>query len=448
MPNEFPKSLLAAALSAAFPAVGAAQTAARVDFASGNVTASTADGRSRQLARGADVMVGETVNTQEGRAQMRFTDGAYVSLQPQSQFRIDSYVFEGRGTPKESAVMSLLRGGMRTITGLVGKTNRDGYRLQTTTATVGIRGTEFNVAYDTSGSVTMFVAGGAIAVTNGSGTTEVPGGQSVIVTSNNSAPRTTKEKPFLPPKGTTPNEVTLPQNPIQDSNPFVQPILTGDIPGSRPGLDGLGAPMATVYTASANPDSFIADSATLSSAGVLTSFTTNFEGPNTISNGTSVPQSAGNDGVIAWGRWVGGQDSQGNNFASGGPFHYVVGLPVTNMPTTGTASYDIIGATAACNFSCGQTAVTSSTLSVNFGAANGTFTMGMLIGGAPMNGAGTLGMSGTTFSASGSVGGNSMSGAGFFAGPAASRAGMAYSVNYEGYGGFGSVSGVMAYRKR
>ena len=104
MPNEFPKSLLAAALSAAFPAVGHAQTAARVDFASGNVTASTADGRSRQLARGADVMVGETVNTQEGRAQMRFTDGAYVSLQPQTQFRIDSYVFEGRGTPKESAM--------------------------------------------------------------------------------------------------------------------------------------------------------------------------------------------------------------------------------------------------------------------------------------------------------------------------------------------------------
>lgn len=438
MPNEFPKSLLAAALSAAFPAVGNAQTAARVDFASGNVTASTADGRSRQLARGADVMVGETVNTQDGRAQMRFTDGAYVSLQPQTQFRIDNYVFEGRGTPKESAVMSLLRGGFRTITGLVGRTNRDGYRLQTSTATVGIRGTEFNVAYDAAGSVTMFVAGGAIAVTNGSGTTEVPGGQSVIVTSNNSAPQTTSEKPFLPPDGTTPTQVTLPQNPIQDANPFIQPVLSGTV---------VEAPIATSYTAFGNSDSFVTSSATLNAAGALTSFTTNVEGVTTISNGSSVPQSAGNDGVIAWGRWVGGQDSQGNNFASGGPFHYVVGLPVTNMPTTGTASYDIIGATASCNFSCGQTAVTASTLSVNFGTSGGTFTMGMLIGGAPMNGGGSLSLSGTTFNASGSIAGNSMFGSGFFAGPAASRAGMAYNVNYEGYGG-GNIAGVMAYKKR
>ncbi len=441
MPNEFPKSLLAAALSAAFPAVGNAQTAARIDFASGNVTASSADGRSRQLARGADVMVGETVNTQDGRAQMRFTDGAYVSLQPQSQFRIDNYVFEGRGTPKESAVMSLLRGGMRTITGLVGRTNRDGYRLQTSTATVGIRGTEFNVAYDSAGSVTMFIAGGAIAVTNGSGTTVVPGGQSVIVTSNNSAPQTTREKPFLPPDGTTPHHVTLPQNPIQDANPFVQPILAGTV---------VGAPVAIVYMEGASPTSLISDSATLNGSGALTaySFTTNNEGPvvTTVNNGSSLPQSAGNDGVIAWGRWVGGQDNQGNNLASGGPFHYVVGVPVTSMPTTGTASYDIIGATASCNFSCGQTAVTASTLAVNFGANSGTFTMGMLIGGAPMNGGGSLNLSGPLFTANGNISGNSMYGAGFFAGPAASRAGMAYHVNYEGYGG-GNIVGVMAYKK-
>ena len=139
MPNDsaFPKSLMAAALSAAFPGIAVAQTAARIDFATGNVTASTADGRSRALTRGSDLQVGETVNTQQGRAQMRFTDGAFVSLQPQTEFKIENYVFEGRGSPKESAVMNLLKGGMRTITGLIGRTNRDGYRLQTATATVG-----------------------------------------------------------------------------------------------------------------------------------------------------------------------------------------------------------------------------------------------------------------------------------------------------------------------
>ena len=157
MPNEsvFPKSLMAAALSAAFPGLATAQTAARVDFATGNVTATSPDGRSRALTRGADVQVGETISTQQGRAQMRFSDGAFVSLQPQTDFKIDNYVFEGRGSPNESAVMSLLKGGMRTITGLIGRTNRDGYRLQTSTATVGIRGTGYSVSYDAGGSVTF-----------------------------------------------------------------------------------------------------------------------------------------------------------------------------------------------------------------------------------------------------------------------------------------------------
>ncbi|MBL8385568.1 MAG: FecR domain-containing protein, partial [Burkholderiales bacterium] len=192
MPNEsaFPKSLLAAALSAAFPTVVHAQAVARVDFAAGNVTAQGTDGRARQLTKGAEVRVGETVSTQNGRAQMRFSDGAYVSLQPQTDFKIDNYVFEGRGTPNESAVMSLLKGGMRTITGLIGRTNRDGYRLQTSTATVGIRGTQYSITYDAGGSVTMFVADGAIAVSNQSGTTVVPGGRSVTVNNQNSAPVT------------------------------------------------------------------------------------------------------------------------------------------------------------------------------------------------------------------------------------------------------------------
>ena len=453
MPNEFPKSLLAVALSAAFPAVSQAQTAARIDFVSGGVTASTADGRSRPLARGADVMVGETISTQEGRAQMRFSDGALVSLQPQTQFRVDNYVFEGRGTQQESAVMSLLRGGLRTITGLVGKTNRNGYRLQTATATVGIRGTEFNVAYDAAGSVTMFIAGGAIAVTNESGTTVVPGGQSVVVASNKSTPQTSNEKPFLPPAGTTPNQIGLPQNPFQDAAAL--PILTGTV---------VKAPVAYVYTSESSPQVVTSDSATLNRVGALTSFTytesrsqsSNCEGPcappvttvTTVANGSAAVQAAGNDGVIAWGRWVGGKDSVGNDLASGGPFHYVVGLPVTNMPTTGTASYDAIGATASCNFACGQTAVTSSKLEVNFGTSSGTYAVGMQVNSSPMTSSGTLSFNGASNFTVSSNAGMSLSGSGFFAGPSASRAGLAYSATYEGSGINGNISGVIAYKKR
>ena len=447
MPNEsaFPKSLIAAALSAAFPTYSAAQSVARIDFAAGGVTASTADGRSRTLSKGADVQVGETVTTQDGRAQMRFRDGAYVSLQPQTQFKVDSYVFDGRGSSNESAVMSLLKGGMRTITGLIGKTNRDGYKVQTSTATIGIRGTEYSVTYDAGGSVSMFVADGAIAVSNQTGTTVVPGGQSVRVNSQNSVPETSDEKPFLPPDGNR-TQIALPQNPIQDSNPLL-PILTGTIPL---------APIADVFTGSF-PSHAISASITLNSVGALTSVT--FEGPSTLSVGSANPVSAGNDGVIAWGRWIGGVTSQGNNLGANGPYHYVVGLPVTNMPTSGIASYTAMGATAACSSGCTSAEITNSTMVVNFGTSSGTWALGVKITGPLGSGASTgsgsvSGFSGSLFegfaSLSGAGGSYSVNSNNFFAGPGASRVGTAFTGNgssslYEGYGSF---SGVIAHKKQ
>ena len=275
MPNEsvFPKSLMAAALSAAFPGIATAQTAARVDFATGNVTATSPDGRSRALTRGADVRVGETISTQQGRAQMRFSDGAFVSLQPQTDFKIDNYVFEGRGSPNESAVMSLLKGGMRTITGLIGRTNRDGYRLQTSTATVGIRGTGYSVSYDAGGSVTIFVAEGATTVSNQTGTTVVPSGRSATIGGQNTPPTTSDEKPFLPPPGSGNTNVAGPQNATQDAQAQLPTtLLTGTIVNSDPNL----ANIAFVYEGTSgtrNPAAQAAPTATLNNAGILTSFT-------------------------------------------------------------------------------------------------------------------------------------------------------------------------------
>ena len=454
MPNEsvFPKSLMTAALSAAFPGIATAQTAARVDFAVGNVTATTPDGRSRTLARGSDVQVGETISTQQGRAQMRFSDGAFVSLQPQTDFKIDNYVFEGRGSPNESAVMSLFKGGMRTITGLIGRTNRDGYRLQTSTATVGIRGTGFSVSYDAGGSVTIFVAEGSTTVSNQTGTSVVPSGRSASVSSQNSAPSTSDEKPFLPPPGSGNTNVAGPQNATQDAQPGLPggSLLTGTIVNSNPNLANLA-----YSNYSFGPNAVSAQPAILNAQGILTSF----QGPSGFEGSGSAQLSlAGNDGVIAWGRWIGGTTSNGLNLDSNGPFHYVVGLPVTDMPTTGTASYTALGATAYCSTGCTSAAVTSSTMTVNFGTTNfgGNFTMGLKIDGAQNDFTGGLFggyNSSSRFSASGnnnrSSGSLSIQGAGFLAGPAASRAGMAYEVfgsNFEGPSI--GINGVVAYKKQ
>ena len=76
--------LVAAAIAPAYQVIGYTAPAAQVDFAVGNVTAVNASGQSRQLRKGAQIEQGDTVDTNGGRAQLRFTDGAYVSLQPQA----------------------------------------------------------------------------------------------------------------------------------------------------------------------------------------------------------------------------------------------------------------------------------------------------------------------------------------------------------------------------
>ena len=48
---------------------------------------------------------------------------------------------------KREASSACSREGLRTITGLVGRSNRDNYKVTTAVATIGIRGTEYTGAF-------------------------------------------------------------------------------------------------------------------------------------------------------------------------------------------------------------------------------------------------------------------------------------------------------------
>ena len=205
------------------PAGLLAAEAARVDFTVGEVVAVQADGTRRLLARGEKVSPGETVDTGAGRVQLRFTDGAMVSLQPQTQFRIDAYEFRGQADGGEKGFFSLLKGAMRTITGTIGKTERKAYRLDTAVATIGIRGTEYAVSY--GNSITVSTYSGLVEVCNSVGCLFVEAGQSAFVADGNTAPAFTRRQALdpLPPAppaapqgfsaGDNPNIIAPPQQP-------------------------------------------------------------------------------------------------------------------------------------------------------------------------------------------------------------------------------------------
>ena len=149
------RTLLATVVAASLPGTALAE-AGRVTFAYGAANAVNKAGVERALARGVAIEAGDTIVTQgRGRVQVRFTDGSFVSLKPDTEFRVDEYSYKGQGDAQERGFFSLLKGGLRTITGFIGRARKERYRMRTPVATIGIRGTEYNLDLVTTDDQTL-----------------------------------------------------------------------------------------------------------------------------------------------------------------------------------------------------------------------------------------------------------------------------------------------------
>ncbi len=166
------------------PAAGSAAPAGEVTHVSGALLLRKADGSSKILAPKSQVEAGDLLATAtDTYARVKFTDGGEVTLRPNTQLRIESFSFEQNASAKDSAIFSLLKGGLRTITGLVGKRKPNSYEMRTTVATIGIRGTNYGaqICQDDCQNLTnndgkvpsnglhLDVADGIISVTNQGG---------------------------------------------------------------------------------------------------------------------------------------------------------------------------------------------------------------------------------------------------------------------------------------
>lgn len=168
---------------------------------SGDTSILTADGKLRTPSKGALVYQGETAITgKDGKMEIRFSDESIFQLRSQSQFRVDEYSYVGKKDSSAKGFFSLLKGGLRNITGLIGKLNRPGFRVSTATATIGIRGTEYSALLKDGLHVT--VERGEISLTNRAGSFAVSEGQSAFVPDQDAAPR------YLQSSGTPQSSVT------------------------------------------------------------------------------------------------------------------------------------------------------------------------------------------------------------------------------------------------
>jgi hypothetical protein len=152
-------------LFAATPAFAQPEQAGSAALAEGSVIATGSDGVQRTLHDGDAVYSGDSITTgSDSYADLELDDGGRILLHPGSAFQIAEYHFDPAahglvdtdGSPQnpatseethESAIFRLIKGGLRAIDGLIGKSNPSDYAMQTPVATIGIRGTEYDVRY-------------------------------------------------------------------------------------------------------------------------------------------------------------------------------------------------------------------------------------------------------------------------------------------------------------
>jgi len=456
-----------AALILAVVAPVAQANVARVEFSIGQVTGLGGDGRERRLVKGSTLDAGDTVRTAKGRAQIRFTDGGYTSLQPNTEFRIDDYHYDTKRKEESVGFFSLLKGGLRTITGAIGKIRKKSYQLRTPVATVGIRGTEYLAVV--GNSLTVHVGDGEIEVCSNVACTPFGSHQTGYVASANSVAVLTEHPPSLAPPQE--RQVYAYNNDYQaqfdEGAQFSSSDQFLDGQAQDSGLsDGPFYALAVSWGENISNFDLFARPYDLSPAGELTDgrfdasgglikYSNNNTGgtPITGDSGSAQIVEAGVSGPIGWGRWTMGSATAGSSSSGSVPVnlsgysshHYAIGLPTAAMPS-GRATYSLLGATSPtlASGSAAPGTMNSANLAADFASSSVTLNMDMDVNG---NNYATTGLlmsipsspnpNDFTFSGGGRLTTNSTdcisscftNVEGFFAGDGASHAGIAYETD-------------------
>ena len=121
----------------------------------------TLDHQSIDLKTGDEIFAKQTVTTDAGGVgQFELADKTKLAIGPGSTVILDDFVYNPKGSGSK-VVLDLARGSFRFITG---KASHDAYEIATPTATIGVRGTAFDVYVDDTGALAIAMINGAVDV--------------------------------------------------------------------------------------------------------------------------------------------------------------------------------------------------------------------------------------------------------------------------------------------
>ncbi len=201
-----------------------AGSAGQVTHLSGVLSVKRSDGATKLLAVKSEVLEGDLLSTQQDTyARIKFADGGEVVLRPNTELKVESFSFNQAKPESDNMIFSMLKGGLRAVTGLIGKRNKDKVNYNTATATIGIRGTHFGALLcnndcgampSVSGKppengLHLDVVNGAILVKNNAGSQMVNAGQFGYVKAPDAPPV------IVPPQQGV--QVTMPPNIAQNT---------------------------------------------------------------------------------------------------------------------------------------------------------------------------------------------------------------------------------------
>lgn len=125
--------------------VVASPVVGRVMLVQGELSAKDKTNDVRKLLLGAPVYQGDILTTgKKSHAVVAMRDESRMSLQENTVFQIEKFVYDRAKLETENAALRLFKGGVRVLTGLIGKIKHDNYQFSVATATIGIRGTGFD----------------------------------------------------------------------------------------------------------------------------------------------------------------------------------------------------------------------------------------------------------------------------------------------------------------
>ena len=197
------------------------QVIGRVVSATGSVIARDTAGTERELQRRSDIFAGDTVITgPNGLAQFRMVDSAQISFKSDTVFTFEEYNNDGPGGAPDSALMNMVQGGFRTISGTIGDDDADNYEISTQFASIGIRGTTHEAVIDSGALLTGVYDGG----------TTISNNQGALDTGDDANFDYSQTLPGQPPQG-------LLQQPQQLGQINLNPGLNGDNGGDDDDAD-------------------------------------------------------------------------------------------------------------------------------------------------------------------------------------------------------------------